>query len=200
MANVRIAIINEDLVTGVMEGAVNGIKIPDEFSSLPYNQLRFTEGKIVDGKQFKIFYMDSVGRKHILPAEGLQRIECDYDDLVLMNDKGEWKVITEADFLERNKARQRNLIEGSAAEYVNSRYPELARFSFLTTLATTKNAKKKERIKEVFDWINGVAVYKEALLEMVDVRTAKEDISGVVPTLSQFDATDPKVTITEITS
>lgn len=85
------AICSDDLVIGTVSGTVDGWPIPDELSQLRLEQLRLLSGKIIDARQNRQWFIDHGGRKHIIPGEGYQPLECALADRLHMDAGGNWR-------------------------------------------------------------------------------------------------------------
>jgi Domain of unknown function (DUF4376) len=103
--------IKDDMITGIASGDVAGGElIPEALASLPQDQLRFVDGKLVDAGDFSEFFIDQFGSKHIANAEGRQPLQCQWSDK-LVRRSGTWRVKSAADDLKTYAADARYVKE-----------------------------------------------------------------------------------------
>lgn len=101
-----VAVLNDDIVVGRGEGIV-GPAIPAELLDLPDARLRFDGATVVDvGSEVQAFFIDAIGQKHIVAADGRQELACSVADR-LQAVEGVWSVRTAADDLRAYAAATR---------------------------------------------------------------------------------------------
>ncbi len=86
-----IATVREDMVTGRGTG-IEGVPLPDEFSSLPLDRLRYDGTAVIDGSTVSDWYIDASGAKRLSSGAGRHALTCAWDDVVENHD-GTWTVV-----------------------------------------------------------------------------------------------------------
>lgn len=108
------ALIKGDFVTGAGK-RLPGPEIPMHMRTMPVGRLRVLDGEIVDAAGLSTFYIDADGRKHAVPGDGWQEIDCQWDDkLNLDAETGDWYLETDAERLATAKAAALKLFIGFA--------------------------------------------------------------------------------------
>ncbi|MBU2710802.1 hypothetical protein [Zooshikella harenae] len=86
------AILDRDLIIGTVTGHCNGIEIPVYLHNHKLYTLRFNGEDIVSISQYKKFYIDKTGIKHIIQHNSAwQPLVCDFDDELIL-ENGIWRI------------------------------------------------------------------------------------------------------------
>lgn len=93
------AVVQDDLVLGIVSGDVDGIDVPAGLTSLPPGRLRLVNGAIVDISARTDWFLDSIGQKRVVQLDpSWTLVSCAWDAAVV-NDGGLWRVQSAAEAL-----------------------------------------------------------------------------------------------------
>lgn len=90
----RKVIVKNDLVIGEVVGDGEGLSVSESLNDVPIERLRYVNSKVVDISEYKNFYLDENGFKHIEPKNKRKHVVCSWDDPVVKINN-EWVVVDE---------------------------------------------------------------------------------------------------------
>lgn len=109
-------IFEDDLIIGQATGLNGGPDIPDALKNYPLDRLRLLDNQIVDAADYSSFWIDEVGRKHLIQKEdSWKQIDCAFD-AQLIKDYGQWRIKTAPDELKESQERALIQIDVTAEE------------------------------------------------------------------------------------
>lgn len=115
------ALIDADLIVGLVVGDGDGVEMPETIAGLPLDRLRHIDGAIVDIAAREAFYIDGLGRKRVDQLDpAWPEIACVWDD-ALIRDGEVWRVESAGDRLTATRAGALNSID-VAAEFARLRF------------------------------------------------------------------------------
>lgn len=133
-----IAQLDGDMIVSRASGDIVGTAIPADLVGVADDRLRFDRSAIValDDKA-RDYWIDDRGQKHIVSAEGWQKLKCRISDR-LMLDAGTWRVFSAEDALAEARSRARAAMvafaDGITAR-LTSQYPAVEVASWPTQQA-----------------------------------------------------------------
>jgi len=109
------AIVRGDLVTGRGTGDGDGHEIPPDLTGFDNARLRFNGQAVVDAEGFSTFHIDENGLRHIVPTQqAWQSLDCAWDDELVREANGTWRVADDDDKLAALKAELKREIDRDA--------------------------------------------------------------------------------------
>lgn len=111
------AIIDKDLIAGQRSSAASDtVPLPGEYRGFPLDRLRFDGTSIIDGATIGRWKIETVNGDAFLrlpsmhPGSGWPEIECAWDDVLVSDGNGGWRVETDEDALAAARDRAKALV------------------------------------------------------------------------------------------
>ena len=109
-------IVNNDLILGSVDGVADMLECLVELKNQPLDTLRVINNKVVDAREYKCFYIDPKGIKHIVKHDpAWYFLKCNFDE-ELINDSDTWRVKTDADKFAETKIKAKDKIMRCATD------------------------------------------------------------------------------------
>ncbi len=154
------AIVEDDLVVGIAEGDVPGHPIPDELAHLPAEALAFKDGKVIDVRKMRTFYIDEQGRRHIYQHNSKwKRVNGAYD--APLSRKGNTIEAGPSEMLRRR-------IKGEASRRTRSILGDLDTQIVMLSQITEVKGAAKAKLTAAFAWKRDMLARAKELIEAED--------------------------------